>query len=300
MSSSPSVWVRAAGLVVALTALAPLASSTVERLPDGFTDSAHFVTRGASYLEAQVPSLDQVDSLTARGEVVAARSALTSWWEARFEEAGPVERQTGLWLRGKLTVDPGMARRDYLRLVLEYPGGPHSADALLRLAHMEHAAGRMLDAAGHFEQLLRDYPESPHRLEARRWMEANREAVSRARAASRSADAGGDPVEIRPPTVDDDVGDRSGSASSAPGAGPVSVQLGAFSSEARARDLVERAEAQGIDGLRLVRVEGSRLFRVRTGRFPDRSAATSLRSRIEGLGFDARIVTDGEEESMVP
>ena len=258
------------------------------------------VTVGAGALGAQVPPLDRVDSLTARGDVEAARAALTSWWEARIDDASPLERQRGIWLRGKLTVDPGMARRDYLRLVLEYPGGPHSADALLRLAQMEHAAGRTLDAARHFQQLLRDYPESPHRLEARRWLDEHRDAVSRARAEARSADSGGARTEPRSPTPGDDVETDGGSASSDDRGGPVSVQVGAFSSEERARDLVERAEAEGIDGLRLVRVDGSRLVRVRAGRFPDRGAATSLRNRIESAGFDATIVTDGDEESMVP
>lgn len=181
-------------------------------------------------------------------------------------------------------MDAGMARRDYLRLVLEHPGGPHSADALLRLAQAEDAAGRVWGAARYFERLLRDYPDSPHRLEARRWLDQNREAVSRARTEAPSSSPG--PSDDPPSATTESL--------------PVTVQLGAFASEEGARGLVRRAEEEGIEDVRIVRVAGSRLLRVRAGRFPDRSAASGLRSRIQDLGFDAAVVTDAEEERMIP
>lgn len=239
---------------------------------------------GSGPLQAQAPSLDRVDSLMAQGDVPAARQVLSSWWDARFDDAPSLERQKALWLRGKLTVDAGMARRDYLRLVLEHPGGPHSADALLRLAQAEHAAGRILEASRYHERLLRDYPDSPHRLEARRWLDENREAVSRARTDSPSSSPG--PSDAPTPAATESL--------------PVTIQLGAFSSEERARELMGRAEDEGIEGVRMVRVAGSRLLRVRAGRFPNRSAAAGVRARIRNLGFDAAVVTDADEERMVP
>ena len=48
-------------------------------------------------------------------------------------QSGRGDRQRGLWLRAILTVDPLMAGLDFQRLVLEYPGGAHSDEALLRL-----------------------------------------------------------------------------------------------------------------------------------------------------------------------
>lgn len=260
----------------------------------------------------QVPSLERIDSLTARGRVEAAREMLTAWWDARFEGAPPLERQRALWLRGKLTVDPGMARRDYLRLILEYPGGPHSADALLRLGQTEHGAGRMAAAGRYFEQLLRDYPDSPHRLEARRWLDENRAAVARARAeaprgpperARQGPDDGAGRAE--PPSSDAGAPEPEPSggdppATSPASAGPISVQLGAFSSEERARELTREVRAEGVDGLRLVRVGDSPLTRVRAGRFPDREAAEALRAQLRDAGFDAVIVTDTDGERPVP
>lgn len=245
----------------------------------------------------QVPSLDGVDSLTARGRVEEARETLTAWWDARFQDASPLQRQRALWLRGKLTVDPGMARRDYLRLVLEYPGGPHSADALLRLGQAEHGAGRMAAAGRYFEQLLRDYPDSPHRLEARRWLDENRESVARARAdAAPATEEPSTPADAPDPAATPTETPAAGGASS----GSLSVQLGAFSSEERAGELVRAIRAEGFDDARMVRLGGGRLVRVRAGRFSDREDAEALRDRLRDAGFEAVVVTDADAEEPLP
>ena len=77
------------------------------------------------------------------------------------------ERQRGTWLRALLTIDPEMAALDLRRLVVEYPGGPFSDRALLRLAHGAWSRSERTAALRHLRALLRDYPESPLRVEAR-------------------------------------------------------------------------------------------------------------------------------------
>jgi outer membrane protein assembly factor BamD (BamD/ComL family) len=72
-----------------------------------------------------------------------------------------------MWLRGLLTVDPEMAELDLRRLVVEYPGGPFSDQALIRLAHGARAQSDDVQALEYLNVVLRDYPESPLRNAAR-------------------------------------------------------------------------------------------------------------------------------------
>ncbi len=70
-----------------------------------------------------------------------------------------------------------MAELDLRRLVVEYPGGAFSDRALLRLA--QGAIARAEDDRGleYLELLLRDYPQSPLRDEARSLSANIREAL---------------------------------------------------------------------------------------------------------------------------
>ena len=115
-------------------------------------------------------SLDVVDSLASAGRADEAREALESWWENQRVGSGRRDRQRGLWLRGILTVDPRMAGLDFQRLVLEYPGGSHSDEALLRLGLISAAAEDIPRAAGYFRTLVTDYPRSPRRRRAQEWL----------------------------------------------------------------------------------------------------------------------------------
>lgn len=252
---------------------------------------------------AQDADLQRVDSLTDQGRVTLAREALQGWWDRAWDGAERQDRQRALWLRGKLTVDPSQARRDYQRLVLEYPGGPYAAQALLRLGRVAEARGRLVEAAGHFDQLIRDYPNSPHRLEARRWRDEHGAAVTRA---VREGAAGGEDVaeEAHAVPSEEDVPDEAGGGEPAPEsptegrARTLAVQLGAFGAPESARDLARRARERGLE-IRLVRVEGSDLVRVRAGRFASRGSARDLQARIRGMDLEAFIVTDADRESPI-
>lgn len=263
------------------------------------------VLGAAAPVGAQSPELERTDSLIAEGRVDAARATLQAWWDERRSRASAEERQRARWLRAKLTVDPSIARRDYMRLVLEHPGGPHSADALLRLAQGAEAQGRPADAAELYEQLVREYPDSPHRLQARRWLDAHREKVAERPGPATDATGAG---EAAP---EEAAGDRTDARSSAPvpeaedpeagsrDARPVALQLGAFSSERGARDLAERVRSAGIEGVRLVRLEGSDLIRVRVGRFADEGSATGRRRALRERGFDVVLVENADRERPV-
>ena len=81
-----------------------------------------------------------VDSLALAGRADEARTVLESWWQSQRVRSSRRDRQRGLWLRAVLTVDPRMAGLDFQRLVLEYPGGLHSDEAMLRLGLISAAA----------------------------------------------------------------------------------------------------------------------------------------------------------------
>lgn len=124
------------------------------------------VLGGSAALEAQASGLDGVESHMAAARFADARAALERWWEGEAQ-APRGQRQHALWLRARLTIDPSMAELDYRRLVVEYPGGPWSDAALLRLAQGAEFRGEASDARQYLEILVRDYPDSPHRVEAR-------------------------------------------------------------------------------------------------------------------------------------
>jgi cell division septation protein DedD len=258
-------------------------------------------------------SLDVVDSLASAGRADEARDTLESWWANQRVEAGRRDRQRGLWLRGILTVDPRMASLDFQRLVLEYPGGSYSDEALLRLGFISAVAEDIPRAAGYFRTLVTDYPRSPQRRPAREWLAENLVAIEEAEleaelAAAAEADlaeaewaeVGTETVlaeaetadaEFREPEPDPLVPAETVSARYA-------VQVGAFESEERARSLLASVNASGFRA-RIVRVTGSALMHVRIGGFLDRAGAIELMERVRRRGHEATIAMDvAEEEPM--
>ena len=249
-------------------------------------------------------SLDVVDSLASAGRADEARAALESWWENQRVESGRRDRQRGLWLRGILTVDPRMAGLDFQRLVLEYPGGPHSDEALLRLGLISAAAGEVPRAAQYFRTLVTDYPRSPQRRRAQEWLAENLVAIEEAELAAEleleaqaalAAEAELAPqaadVETREPEPAPSISAESPSSRYA-------VQVGAFESEERARMLLASVNASGFRA-RMVRVTGSPLVRVRVGAFLDRAGAVELMDRVRRRGHEATIAVDVAEEETI-
>jgi cell division protein FtsN len=96
--------------------------------------------------------------------------------------------------------------------------------------------------------------------------------------------AAGEPVPEPPPPEADETR-----------TGDYTVQLGAFSTRARALRLMERARRAGFEP-RLVTVPGSTLLRVRVGRFTGASDALELRDRLRSGGFEAILRDDAARE----
>ena len=150
----------------------------------------------AGVLQAQsrapAPDLDAVEEHIRSGRFPEAREGLEQWWlgESGASRQG---RQQALWLRARLTVDPALAELDYRRLVVEYPGGEWSDAALLRLAQGAEFRGNPSEAYQYLEILVRDYPQSALRVEARDRM------VRMARMASQPGGGGAPSAREGPP-----------------------------------------------------------------------------------------------------
>ena len=217
------------------------------------------------------------------------------WWEEELQGASRLDVQRGLWLRGSLTVDPRQAELDFRRLVVEYPGGPYSGRALLRLAQSALATADSATAATHLRRLVREYPNDAGSRDAEEWMALVAPQLSQESPPDLPVAAAA--VDAQPPAARDTTPLPRDPGSSA-GTGTHSVQLGAFSSAERARALQRRATEAGLDARR-VRVPGSELIRVRVGAFASPEEAAVALQRIQEMGFTVLVVRGVEAEEPV-
>ncbi len=236
----------------------------------------------------EVAPLQRVEDLTSMGKTDDARALLLSWWDSTGSSASRSDRQRALWLRGRLIVDPIQAELDFRRLTIEFPGGPYSGRALFRLAQSAFAAGDADAARQRVAGLVRSYPGSRVSREAEDWL----------------AQVGDPPPPLQLPPSDTTSRPavRPSTTPAAPTEsaaanrqGSYAVQLGAFSGTSRAQTLATRAREAGLR-VRVVRVEGSRLVRVRVGRFTSPEPANELLKRVKDLGFQAALVRDADQE----
>ncbi|HKJ02575.1 MAG TPA: SPOR domain-containing protein [Longimicrobiales bacterium] len=252
----------------------------------------------APLVAQQTAPLDRVEELASQGRTEEARAMLLTWFKGSAGSATRREIQRGLWLRGRLTVDPAQAALDFRRLVIEYPGGPYSDLALFRLAQSAYASGDSLAAVGQVDRLAREYPTSAVRREAEAWLATAGPVPPRAVAAQAEGtvavrgDSLADKATVEPVTS------QAPTALPEASRGQFTVQLGAFSSEGRAEALRRRAADAGFEA-RLVTVPGSALIRVRVGVFDAQEGADDILKRLRELGFTAALARDAHREERV-
>lgn len=285
-----------------------------------------FFSLGVASAAAQ-SGLEQVEQLTRLGRAEEARTALTEWWDGDRDNASRRELQRGLWLRGRLTVDPVQAELDFQRLAVLYPSGIFTPDAIFRLAQGSWAMGDEARARQHVATLERDYPRSDARERAVAWLasagplppEGDTPTRGAAAAAPSRAEPQADSSAARNAVVRDPDTGRAAATRSTPrartdaavetrpgeeGAADEAqvmnyyVQLGAFADQERAFALYEEIRAGGID-VRVVRVAGSQFTHVRVGRFAEREAAVELLDRLTAQGISAALVRDDRAEQTI-
>ena len=89
-----------------------------------------------------------------------------------------------------------------------------------------------------------------------------------------------------------------GEVAAGTGSGEFTVQLGAFSTVARAASLLGQLADAGFEG-RLARVPGSDLVRVRLGRFDSAEGAQAILGAVRDRGFAATVARDANREEPV-
>lgn len=254
----------------------------------------------AAPVAAQSPTLNRVEELARMGRAEEARVELMDWWGGPRDNSSQRDLQLGLWLRGRLTVDPAQAELDFQRLVVLYPSSPYAPQALFRLAQSSHARGDAEAARRHVATLVRDYPSSESRTPAEAWL--------------RGAGAPPTPTATtaaRPAPVQTDTATRPAPADTASAPAPPFrqprpaeaaptwfVQFGAFADEVRAFQLHEDLVDAGL-AARLVSVQGSAFLHVRIGRFTTRDQASQQLEQVRARGYSAAIVRDERPETMV-
>lgn len=254
---------------------------------------AAVIASSAAPLAAQ-NGLEEVDRLARAGNAAAARATLVAWWDTAHDAASREDQQRALWLRARLTVDPEQAMRDYQRLVVLYPGGTFTDQALFRMAQAAHALGDGQQARAHIDALARDYPGSPVRRSAEAWLEA-------------AGDPPPPPTETAAPAPAPDTRGAAAAGTPDPSGGAAgdvpdryyAVQLGAFGEEERAMGVAAAGLEAGFD-VRVVRVEGSPFLHVRIGMFPDRPEALELFNDLARAGVQGALVQDDRAELPAP
>lgn len=261
-------------------------------------------------------TLERVEELTRFGRTEEARVTLMEWWDEERPDASRRDRQRGLWLRGRLTVDPVQAELDFRRLTVLYPSGQFTPDALLRLAQASWAMGNEQEARNYVSTLERDHPRSDARDRARIWL-ASAGPLPPAGdtptpASSRIAERGtaeappASTPDRTPPTAEPPVATGNAPITGSDDAGddtPAAVmnyyvQLGAFGEPERAMALYEEVVSQGVDA-RVVRVVGSRFTHVRVGRFANRAEAVEVLEALTADGVNAALVRDDRPEEPI-
>ena len=241
-------------------------------------------------VRAQNP-LDDVEALLGQGEIFLARELLQDWWGGQLAAANRMDQQRSIWLRGLLTVDPSMAELDFRRLALEFPGGPFSDHALLRLAQSAEMRSDLRQATAHYKALERDYPSSRLRGRAQAWLRMNSDSVQVLGPITYPGTEI-DPGPILPVLPVEEAPNLDESQ------GSFSVQVGAFRNLDGARSFADDLREFG-HLPRLVRLPVNDLIRVRVGRFSDRDEASRLQRELVGVGFEAVVVSDANLEEEV-
>ena len=224
-----------------------------------------------------------------------------------------------LYTTGLVSKSVDEMRRAYQRVAIEYPTSAWADDALLRLAMLDYAAADPNGTVRNLEHLRQDYSGSnmiplasywaarayfdlKKPAEACGWLDSGLAQVgdnielhnqldffhSRCTilaaqpAESTRTDTAGKPPAKAPPATRDTAGKTpSGRAASG-----FSVQVGAVKTKSAADALAARVKSAGVEPH--IVSEGG-YFKVRAGRFPDRSkaeaAATTLKTRLGGAPY---------------
>lgn len=242
------------------------------------------MTSGALGAQSDPAALDRLEAEIERGTLEGARASLETWIAGASGASAEVMGRAR-YLRARLMADVDSARAEYLAVAVEGRSS-YGARAWLRLAQLDLAVGEPMRAVADLERLRADYPSDPiartswywtaRALEQRGMLEEACDNFERAVGAAGEAGA-------------DELRDRAMLAADSCSAAGLrfSIQVGAFSRPATARELAEQLDEEGFPAR--VFEEGG-LHRVRVGRFVSPETARGLERRLRDGGFTVAVV----------
>ncbi len=198
-------------------------------------------------------------------------------------------------------------RRNYTRVSVEYANSAWADDALYRLGLLDYAAGNVAGAVRQMDRIRSDYPDSPLIPNAAEWAaralfdgKKPREACDWLATALPRA---GEDVELRnrleflngrcanlgadTPKVDTTKKDTATGPKARTG---FAVQIGAVNTQAAADKLAADLKSAGFPPYV---VQDGKLFKVRTGPWPDRTKAQAMAAQVRGkLGGSPFVVKE--------
>jgi len=238
------------------------------------------------------------------GDTAAARALVDSALASM--STGSAEYPEALFWHASFAASGEVARRDYLRLAVEYSLSPRAGDALVRLAQLELTTGNRAGAKKYLERLALEHADEPSRAVGAYWMgrvlldegkmAEGCASLTIARAHVASAD-----VELSNQIAyyaRQCVGQRreantAGAGTAIPAEpsparrGPAwSAQVAAYATRKEAERMASRLNARGYD----VRVTRETPFRVRIGQFPKRADAAALARKLRQSKIAAIVV----------
>jgi hypothetical protein len=256
--------------------------------------------------------------LVANGNGAAGRVLIDSVMTVALPET-PVYVEAIYW-RGVLAATSADAERDYRRIVVEYPLSRYAGDALLRLAQLEMARGERGGAITHLEQFLLENPQHAERPRAGLLLvrtafdqnEMQRGCIALGRVLRDIPETavelrnqldyfsprciGVDTTRTAAVAAVDTVTRRDTTpARSTPSraSGRFTLQLAAYNSRSEATAFAKRLNTRGIEA----RVVGSaKPYRVVTGRYETRAAATAEQKKLKAKKIDTIIKPIGSDD----
>ena len=242
------------------------------------------------------PTLDSVERAADRGQASEARRLLATWFDSPSASGRGADVSRARFLRARLSADLDSVRVDYLWVAVR-GDERYGPAARLRLAQMYLAEGRLDRAEEDLARLRADFPGSSLTLRSWLWTGNVRSAAGDGAgacaawetAATISASSSSQPdLELARSALE-----GCGAARTPAAAPTFSVQLGAFSSQEAALDLMNRVTAVGTTARVLDPQDPDGLYRVRSGHFNGREEAARHAVRLVQEGFES-IVVPGE------
>lgn len=238
------------------------------------------------------------------GDTAAARAIVDSVLASM--PTGSAEYPEALFWHASFAASGEDARRDYLRLAVEYSLSPRAGDALVRLAQLELTTGNRAGAKKYLERLALEHADEPSRAVGAYWMGrvlldegtmaegCTSLAVARAHVASADTELANQIAYYARQCVglrrEADTARASTAlpAESSPSPrGPAwSAQVAAYATRKEAERMAARLKARGYDA----RVTRETPFRVRIGQFPKRGDAAALARKLQQSKITAIVV----------